>query len=477
MARLTVRAIDAAKPRAKWYTLTVDRGLYLRVSPFGEKVWVVRYVVHSKQVQARLPKCYGQTGDSFMTLAQAGAENARIQALARDGIDFQQQRTEAERVRMQTDALSKAESLIASKSVEEMFEAWLADGVRRKDGNAELRRSFTKDVLPLIGKMAAKEVTEHHLRSLLRAIVARGANATAVRIYRGLVQFFSWAEKRQPWRGLLIEGNPVDLIDVTKIVSAEFEVDEERSRVLSDAEIFELWKIFEGMEVSYQGAVNKRSTIRPLKRTSQLALWISLSTLCRIGELLMAEWRHIDLERGTWFIPKQNVKGARGKKQDHLVYLSAFAQRQFESLRPISGNSTWCFPARDAAVGDTHVNVKSVSKQVGDRQARFKDRKPLKNRKNDDTLVLAEGEFGDWTPHDLRRTGATMMQKMGVSLDVIDRCQNHVLAGSKVRRAYLHHDYAEETLQAWRQLGDRLVTVLAGVANKGGGARCRPQAA
>jgi hypothetical protein len=37
-----------------------------------------------------------------------------------------------------------------------------------------------------------------------------------------------------------------------------------------------------------------------------------------------------------------------------------------------------------------------------------------------------------------------MMQALGVNLDVIDRCQNHVLAGSRVRRHYLHHDYAEE---------------------------------
>jgi hypothetical protein len=49
-----------------------------------------------------------------------------------------------------------------------------------------------------------------------------------------------------------------------------------------------------------------------------------------------------------------------------------------------------------------------------------------------------------------------MMQGLGVPLDIIDRCQNHVLAGSKVRRHYLHHDYADEKRGAWRLLGDRL---------------------
>jgi integrase len=70
--------------------------------------------------------------------------------------------------------------------------------------------------------------------------------------------------------------------------------------------------------------------------------------------------------------------------------------------------------------------------------------------------MLGEGKNGEWTPHDLRRTGATMMQSLGVSLEIIDRCQNHVLPGSKTRRHYLHHDYAEEKREAWRQLGERL---------------------
>jgi integrase len=90
----------------------------------------------------------------------------------------------------------------------------------------------------------------------------------------------------------------------------------------------------------------------------------------------------------------------------------------------------------------------------------FKVRKPLKNRRHDNTLVLAGGVNGEWTPHDLRRTGATMMQALGVSLDIIDRCQNHVLAGSKVRRHYLHHDYADEKREAWERLGAELQTIL-----------------
>lgn len=53
------------------------------------------------------------------------------------------------------------------------------------------------------------------------------------------------------------------------------------------------------------------------------ALGIRLGTLCRIGELLAAEWRYVNLDSGEWFIPAKNVKG-RGKKQDHHIFLAFF---------------------------------------------------------------------------------------------------------------------------------------------------------
>lgn len=48
------------------------------------------------------------------------------------------------------------------------------------------------------------------------------------------------------------------------------------------------------------------------------------------------------------------------------------------------------------------------------------------------------------------------MQALGISLDTIDRCQNHIIFGSKVRRVYLRHDNGEEKRNAWRYLGSHL---------------------
>jgi len=124
------------------------------------------------------------------------------------------------------------------------------------------------------------------------------------------------------------------------------------------------------------------------------------------------------------------------------VFLSAFSVEQFQGLQKETGHTPFCFPSKDLK---SRVDTKTVSKLIGDRECRFKnDSKPLTGRHHDDSLVLAQGTKGEWTPHDLRRTGATMMQELGVTFEIIDRCQNHLLGGSKVRRHYLHHDYAKE---------------------------------
>jgi integrase len=336
---------------------------------------------------------------------------------------------------------------------------WLRDGVARKDGNAELRRKFVKDLYPALGSKVISSISEHDLRNLVRSVMARGATRQAISLFSDIVQMFGWAQKRQPWRTLLIDGNPADLVEINKLVPSDYQ--EERTRILSSIELQELYQRFQKMTADYAAlpAGEKYDGIRPLKPESQLTLWICLGTLCRIGELLQAEWKNVNLENGVWFIPVANVKGSRGKKQDHHVFLSAFAIHYFSKLRLLTGNSQWCFPAKHH---DGHVDLKVVSKQVGDRQSRFKNRKPLSRRRHDDTLVLSGGANGEWTPHDLRRTGATMMQAWGISLDVIDRCQNHVLAGSRVRRHYLHHDYAEEKKEAWNLLGEKLTDIMIG---------------
>ncbi|WP_137891140.1 site-specific integrase [Ramlibacter sp. 2FC] len=453
--QLTDRAVKTAKPMDKERLIADGGGLFLRVLPTGFKSWLLVYSFDGKRSKLAL----GSATDVSLAAARetAAHERARIAAGADPRVALMER--EAEQA-AQREALIAAEiqRKREASTLQDMFDAWIADGVQRADGNAELRRTFEKDILPKLGKQPVRLITDTELRDALRKVGrVRGRGRTAERMLVEVRQMYRWAIKRQPWKALLVDGNPAELVETKQVVPTGYEP-VIRERILQPAEIRELRNIFATTQEQYEAADNRRSADRPLQHETQLALWLCLGTACRIGELLMARWEHVDLDAGTWFVPRENTK----TRVDWQVYLSDFALRHFKALHEITGTgddkSEWCFPARHQK---GHINVKTVSKQVGDRQMRFKNRKPLKNRRNDDTLVLSKGENGEWTPHDLRRTAATMMQALGVGLDVIDRCQNHVMPGSKVRRHYMHHDYADEKRDAWRKLGERIDAILA----------------
>jgi integrase len=462
MAKLTQKTLEAFRPDQSGQVVRDEGGLFARIRTKADGVVSLSFYYRFRfDGKLKDLSCGTWPADS---LAKIRAVRDVARAKVTKGIDPGSEK-KVSRLEQQDLIVAKLAEIELRRSenltLQDMFDAWLTDGVRRKDGNAELQRAFGADVLPKIGAVAIKDLTEHDLRGVLRGMVARGVNRSAVIIRNNLTQMFSWAKKRQPWRKLLVNGDPMDLIEIEKIVSPDYDMSNQCDRILAPDEIQELSGIFKRMKDEYDAAPNKRVMAHPLEQTTQCAIWIMLSTMCRVGELSMARWEHVKLDVGEWFIPKANVKG---NLDDLTVYLSDFANEQFRRLQEVTGKSEWCFPATNK---EDHVCVKSMSKQIGDRQSMFKKgkdgnpRKPMKNRRHDNTLVLGDGKNGAWTPHDLRRTGATLMQSLGISLQIIDRCQNHVLPGSKVRRHYLHHDYADEKRGAWRLVGNRLSLILA----------------
>ena len=184
MGKLTSKQVESLRATDKPIRIEIDSGLQLRIATNGTKTWVVRYRVNGERRDYRLPKQYAVTSDGgHMSLADARIEAAKIRAMARNGINVQVSLKE-ERERRQA-AAAEAEQRKAAEhrenlTVANLFDAWLARGVRRLDNNAGLRRSFNPDVLPTIGAQPIRTLAEHDLRAVMRAIVARGANRTAV---------------------------------------------------------------------------------------------------------------------------------------------------------------------------------------------------------------------------------------------------------------------------------------------------------
>ena len=374
-------------------------------------------------------------------------------------LEIENSRLSAIQVRKKIQTEKEAERLAkeAALCVNQLFDEWVKYGVRRKDGNKEIKRVFAKDVLPKIGKRILSNVSEKDIRKLVEDIITRGANRIAVQVHSLLIQMFTWAEKRKPWRGLLSDGNPVILVEIDKILPPEYDINNIRDRVLSHNEIRELHLKFAELEQGFATAENRRESIRPMQPTLQCAVWICISTLCRIGALTKARWQEVDFEKRTWFIPAVNDKGGGKTNQDNTVYLSDFALEWFQNLYELTGNTTWCFPA---ANHDGNLDAKTIGKQISDRQIMFSRRQQqFKSRSHNDILVLSDGMNGKWTMHDLRRTGATMMQELGIDLVIINLCQSHTVL-SKVDRHYLHGKLVIDKKVAWNQLGDELKKCL-----------------
>lgn len=416
MGNLNDKAVRAARADESDSFLSDGRGLYLRVRTSGSKGWLYRYKVGTKTRWLEL----GSYPD--LPLADARIEAEQIIAKRRRGIDPIEEREQAEAQRLaEEEARRRAQA--AQITVRDLFERWASvDLIRYKDGGREIRRMFEKDVLPLIGGMAVEEVRKGHITGVTDALLARGVTRMAKLIFSLIRQMFRFAVDRD-----ILEFEPTASIRKAKIGGK----DTERDRVLSEDEIRALVRQLPAAELS---------------EAAQKAVWLALSTCCRIGELLAAHWDHVDLNKGTWWIPPEHSKNGRA----HTIALSPFALTQFQSLRPAGDQDTWVFPNRE---GSGPISGKTVTKQLGDRQR--PGLKPMKGRARAElaaTLVLPGGK---WTPHDLRRTGATLMVMLGALPEVAERCLNHV-EENKVKRIYQRHSYEAEMREAWRLLGDRL---------------------
>lgn len=427
MAKITTKALEALKPSDHGKRLADgDRmfGIVRAVKNDPEAVSVDfewRYNFGGKVRQVRIgawPR---------MTLKALRDERDALKGKIANGIDPLEDKA-AERLKKQADQIEAKQIQItrlqelaakdARMTVKGLFELWQRTDLRkRQDGGSEALRAFEADVFPLIGNVAAADVTKAHIQQIIDNMLSRGVKRMTERVFSDMRQLFGFAMDRDH-----IEADPTARIKKHKIGGSA-----ERDRVLSEAELIEFFKLL---------------PVSGLVESSQCALTIQLATITRIGEVLGARWEHVDFERRTWTLPTSK----NGKR--HTVHLNDMALRQFEALRQQTGLTEWVFPASRL---NGPVCPKTTTKQVADRQRG--DGEPMSGRtKQTNSLALAGGQ---WRPHDLRRTGATVMAELGVLPDVIERCLNHT-EQTKVKRIYQRAQYEAPMREAWQRLGDRL---------------------
>lgn len=430
MGKLTVRQLEALDEDDIGRKLFDGDGLYGRVRKQKSGKVVTFEFRYTLQGRTRTIPCGKWPKNSLKNVRKA--RDAK-QALLDEGIDPVDQ-ARVERLRIQVDTAKKTEQhhaelakmaadAAALRTFREAIEQWQRlELSRRKDGGKEAIRALNKDILPIFGALALVDVKRPMLLKILDGIVERGARVMANHLFGDLRQFYNYAVARE-W----VEAHPLAGLNKDKIGGRQ----KERDRHLSEEEIVEL---------------NEKLKQANLLMTTEVAIWLMISTCCRVGELSQARWEHVNMERGEWLIPADHSKNAKS----HTIYLSDFSLELFQQLQIITGDSEWCYPSRN----DTdHICQKSISKQIKDRVRS----EPLRNRCKASGVLLLSG--GPWTPHDLRRTGATLMGELGVLGDVIERCLNHK-EQNKLKRIYQRHELKEEQKHAWRLLGERLTLLL-----------------
>lgn len=144
-----------------------------------------------------------------------------------------------------------------------------------------------------------------------------------------------------------------------------------RARFLSIEELQELWAALEHEKEPW------RSALRMLILTGQ-----------RRGEVFGADWSEFDLTSQTWTIPAERCKNDRA----HIVPLTC-------EVLSILGNG---FKSGPVFPGGDHRGFSRAARRI-----------------------RANVSFTDWTWHDLRRSFATGLQRLGVKLEVTEAILNH----------------------------------------------------
>ncbi len=171
-----------------------------------------------------------------------------------------------------------------------------------------------------------------------------------------------------------------------------------RERVLGEAEVRWFWRASEQLALPF-GA----------------ALKLLLLSGARLNEVAAMRRGELSEDRATWTVPGERTKNHR----THLVPLPSLAREIIAAVPRVEGTFVFSTTGRSPISGwsKTKAQIDKLMLAEAREEARTAGRDP------------AEVVIPRWTIHDLRRTCASGMQRLGVRVEVIERCLNH-LSGS-----------------------------------------------
>ena len=403
----TAKTIEAIKPDPAKRIEKPDpglQGLYLVTQPSGAKSWALRYRFGGKPAKLTLGRW------PAMGLAEARA--AASEAL--DKIDHGKNPSAEKKA-------TKAAKLEAQLSERDKIKTLIGQFDKRHLSNLKsgrvVRRELDRHVVSEWGERDIHEITKRDVIDLLDGIADSGRVVTANRVRAYLNKFLNWAVERD-----ILPMNPATGV---KPVAKEAS----RDRVLSDDEIRWLWQACEAEGFPW-GPFGK----------------VLLLTGQRLGEV--AQITDQEIKGDLWHLSAERTKNGRA----HDVPLSEPARDVLAGIERIKGPGGFVF----TTTGETPVS------------GFFKARAHLHSA----MAKVAADERGEaveiprWTFHDLRRTAATGMARLGIPVRVTEAVLNHVSGtGGGIVAVYQRHDYADEKRAALEAWGRQVLELIEGTAD------------
>src|SRR5262245_319471 len=284
-------------------------------------------------------------------------------------------------------------------SVDRIVEDFLERHVRRSNRPRtaqETERLLRQHVLPRWRGRVVHDITRRDVLDILDRVVDGGAPIAANRVFAAVRKFFNWCVARD-----ILAASPCAGV---KPPTAE----RARDRVLSDDQLRRVWAAAEKLD----------GTFGPLVKL--LAL-----TGQRRDEVAGVRWDELDLDTRLWTLPPARTKN----NQPHEVPLSKAALAVLQKVPRI---------ASSPFVLTTNGGASPASGYS-------------KNKRRLDALLPAD--MPPWRLHDLRRTAASGLARLGINLPVIEKVLNHSSGSfAGIVGVYQKHSFADEkraALEAW----------------------------
>ncbi len=292
-----------------------------------------------------------------------------------------------------------AERATVAATVEDYIERYAKPRTRSwPDTAARLRNHL----VGLHGDRPVASLTRADIIAMLDAAAERGLGVGVNRVLANAKTYLRWCVERG-----LIERSPAETVRAPMPEVA-------RDRILDDDELAAVWCAAEAAGYPF-GVI-----VQLLILTGQ-----------RRDEVAHMRWAEIDRETATWTLPPERNKSGRA----HIVPLAPAALALIEGLTPVG---PLLFPAQNNLRGGRAFSGWSKAKR---------------------RLDEASGVAG-WRLHDLRRTAASGMARLGHDPQVVERVLNHATTSAgPLARVYQRYAYEPEKRRALEEWAGEVARV------------------